>query len=68
MVSCTISISEPHILRYLVLGGVEIPISLVSSAMDSIQRYVVVFKPVSIPNPDLKSEFLCQSSYIARNL
>src|ERR1700744_4885657 len=47
--------------------GVEIHISLVSSATDSIQRCVVVFKPVRIPTSDLKSEFLCQSSYIARN-
>ena len=48
--------------------GVEIPISLVSSAMDSIRRCVVVFKTVLVPTSDLKSEFLCQSSYIAQNL
>ena len=43
--------------------GVEIPIST-----DSIQRCVVVFKTVLVPTSDLKSEFLCQSSYIAQNL
>ena len=48
--------------------GVEIHISLVSSAMDSIRRCVVVFKALLVPTSDLKSEFLCQSSYIARNL
>ena len=48
--------------------GVQIPIDLVSSAMDSIRRCVVVFKTVPIPTSDLKSEFLCQSSYIAQNL
>ena len=32
VLSCTISISEPPLLRYLVLGGVQIPIDLVSSA------------------------------------
>ena len=48
--------------------GVEIYISLVSSTTDSIQRRVVVFKPVRIPDSDSKSEFLCQSSYIAQNL
>ena len=42
--------------------GVEIPISLVSSATDSIQRCVAVFKVVLVPTSDLKSEFLCQSS------
>ena len=48
--------------------GVEIPISLVSSTTDSIRRRVVVFKTVLVPNLDLKSEFLCQSSYIVQNL
>ena len=43
--------------------GVEIPIST-----DSIQRCIVVFKTVLVPTSDLKSEFLCQSSYIAQNL
>ena len=33
---CTISISEPPLLRYLVLGGVQIPIYLVISATDSL--------------------------------
>ena len=46
--------------------GVEIHISLVSSATDSIQRRVVVFKAVTVPTSDLKSEFLCQSSSIAQ--
>ena len=48
--------------------GVEIPISLVSSATDSFRRCVVVFKTVPVPTSDLKSEFLCQSSYIVQNL
>ena len=48
--------------------GVQIHISLVSSTTDSIRRLVVLFKPVRIPTSDLKSEFLCQSSYIAQNL
>ena len=43
--------------------GVEIHISLVSSATDSIQWCVVVFKTVTVPTSDLKSEFLCQSCY-----
>ena len=42
--------------------GVEIHISLVSSATDSIWQCVVVFKTVTVPTSDLKSEFLCQSS------
>ena len=42
--------------------GVTIPIDLVSSAMDSIRRHVVLFKPVTVPTSDPKSEFLCQSS------
>ena len=48
--------------------GVEIHISLVSSATDSIRRCVVVFKIVLVPTSDLKSEFLCQSSDLAQNL
>ena len=48
--------------------GVQIPIDLVSSTTDSIRRLVVLFKPVRIPTSDPKSEFLCQSSYIAQNL
>ena len=48
--------------------GVQIPIDLVSSATDSFWRRVVLFKHVRIPTSDPKSEFLCQSSYIARNL
>ena len=48
--------------------GVEIHISLVSSTTDSIQRCIVVFKPVRIPTSDPKSEFLCQLSYIALKL
>ena len=46
--------------------GVEILISLVSSTTDSIQRCAVVFKTVSVPSLDLKSEFLCQSSLLCR--
>ena len=42
--------------------GVMIPIDLVSSAMDSIRRCVVLFKPVPILTSDPKSEFLYQSS------
>ena len=48
--------------------GVEIYISLVSSATDSIRRCVVVFKLVPILTSDLKSEFLCQLSSIVQNL
>ena len=47
--------------------GVQIPIDLVSSTTDSIRRRVAVFKAVPVPSLDLKSEFLCQSSYIAQN-
>ena len=48
----------------MILGirGVTIPIALVISATDSIQRSVVLFKPVPLLTSDLKSEFLCQSS------
>ena len=46
----------------LSIGGVTIPIYLVSSTMDSIRWSVAVFKPVTVPTSDLKSEFLCQSS------
>ena len=42
--------------------GVTIPIDLVSSAMDSIRQRVALFKPVTVPTSDPKSEFLCQSS------
>ena len=48
--------------------GVQIPINLVSSAMDSYRRSVVLFKPMSVPTSDPKSEFLCQSSHIAQNI
>ena len=47
----------------LSIRGVTIPIYLVSSAMDSIRRRVVLFKPVPVPASDPKSEFLCQSSF-----
>ena len=47
--------------------GVQIPIDLVSSATDSYRRTIVLFKPMSVPTSDLKSEFLCQSSYIVQN-
>ena len=46
----------------LSIGGVTIPIDLVSSARDSIRRCVVLFKSVPIPTSDPKPEFLCQSS------
>ena len=52
----------------LSIRGVTIPIDLVSSATDSIRRRVVLFKPVTVRTSDPKSEFLCQSSYIAQNL
>ena len=42
--------------------GVTIPIGLVSSATDSIERRVVLFKLVIVRTSDPKSEFLCQSS------
>ena len=48
--------------------GVTIPIYFVSSTMDSIRRRVVLFKPVTIPTSDPKSEFLYQLSSIAQNL
>ena len=48
--------------------GVQIPIDLVSSATDSFRRCVVLFKPVLMSTSDPKSEFLCQSSYLAQNL
>ena len=47
----------------LSIRGVTIPIYLVSSAMDSIRWFVVLFKSVTIPTSDPKSEFLCQSSF-----
>ena len=50
----------------LSIRGVQIPIDLVSSATDSSRRSVVLFKPMSIPTSDLKSEFLCQSSSIVQ--
>ena len=50
------------------ISGVQIPIDLVSSATDSYRRSVVLFKPMSVPTSDLKSEFLCQSSLIAQSL
>ena len=46
----------------LSIRGVAIPIYLVSRATDSIRRRVVLFKSVTIPTSDPKSEFLCQSS------
>ena len=48
--------------------GVKIPICLVSSAMDSIWKHVVLFKPVPLPTSDPKSEFLCQSSLCCAEL
>ena len=63
---CTISISEPQILRCSVQGGVTIPIGFVSSTTDSIRQCVVLFKPVTVLDSDPKSEFLCQSSLCRR--
>ena len=48
--------------------GVQIPIDLVSSATDSYGQSVVLFKPMSVPTSDPKSEFLYQSSYIVHDL
>ena len=50
------------------IRGVQIPINLVSSTTDSYRRSVALFKPMSVPTSDLKSEFLCQSSSIAQYL
>ena len=50
------------------IRGVQIPIYLVISATDSLRRSIVLFKSLSIPTSDLKSEFLCQSSFLAQNL
>ena len=52
----------------LSIRGVMIPICLVSSTTDSIRRHIVLFKPVTIPTSDPKSEFLCQSSSSTQNL
>ena len=46
----------------LSIRGVTIPIYLVSSTTDSIRWCIVLFKAVTIPTSDLKSEFLCQLS------
>jgi hypothetical protein len=46
----------------LSIRGVTILIYLVSITTDSIRPRVVLFKTVTIPTSDLKSEFLCQSS------
>ena len=50
------------------IRGVQIPIDLVSRAMDSFRRSVVLFKPMSVPTSDPKSEFLYQSSYFVQNI
>ena len=50
------------------IRGVQIPIDLVSSATDSYRRSVVLFKPMSIPTSDPKSEFLYQSSSLVHDL
>ena len=52
----------------LSIRGAQIPIDLVSSATDSYKRSIVLFKLMSVPTSDPKSEFLCQSSYFAQNL
>ena len=46
----------------LSIGGVMIPTYLVSSSTDSFKRCIVLFKAVTVPTSDPKSEFLCQSS------
>ena len=46
----------------LSIRGVTIPIYLVSSTTDSIRQRVVLFKDVTVPTSDPKSEFLCQLS------
>ena len=50
------------------IRGVQIPIDLVNSATDSIRSRVVLFKPMSVPTSDPKSEFLYQSSSIVHDL
>ena len=52
----------------LSIRGVTIPINLVSSTTNSIRQHVVLFKSVTVPTSDPKSEFLCQSSQSAQNL
>ena len=52
----------------LSIRGVTIPIDLVSSATNSIRQRVVLFKSVTVPTSDPKSEFLCQSSQSVQNL
>ena len=47
----------------LSIRGVTILIYLVRSTMDSVRRCVVLFKTVTVPTSDPKSEFLCQSSH-----
>ena len=48
--------------------GVIIPICFISSTTHSLRRRIVLFKPVTVPTSDPKSEFLCQSSSIMQNL
>ena len=50
------------------IRGVQIPIDLVSSTTNSYRRSVVLFKQMSVPTSDPKSEFLCQSSHFAQNI
>ena len=50
------------------IRGVQIPIDLVSSTTDSYRWSVVLFKPMSVPTSDPKSEFLYQSSSIVHDL
>ena len=65
---CTISILEPWILHYSVLGELRSLSALSVVPHTLIRRRVVLFKPVTVPTPDPKSEFLCQSSSIMQNL
>ena len=52
----------------LSIRGVQIPIDLVNSTTDSYRQSVVLFKLLSVPTSDLKSEFLYQSSSIVHDL
>ena len=50
------------------IGGVQIPICLVSNTTDSLQRSVAVLKVVPLADLDLRSEFSYQSSLEVRNI
>ena len=59
---CNVVTAIDKIPTYLLRFNITIPIYLVSSTTDSIRWLVVLFKSVTIPTSDPKSEFLCQSS------